>query len=126
MKTVKVAELSGLPLCYTVCMLEKPTLVWGETIGIHYVSHQIVIPSLPAPTCFSPYTNWAMCGPIIERENISLVREGDATEYAASVYNHTLKDWHLFQYHDKPLIAAMRCYVASKLGEEVEIPDELL
>jgi hypothetical protein len=25
----------------------------------------------------------------------------------------------------KPLIAAMRCYVASKLGDEVEVPDEL-
>jgi len=24
-----------------------------------------------------------------------------------------------------PLIAAMRCYVASKLGDEVEIPEEL-
>lgn len=24
-----------------------------------------------------------------------------------------------------PLIAAMRCYVASKLGEEVEVPDTL-
>ena len=23
-------------------------------------------------------------------------------------------------------IAAMRCYVASKLGEEVEVPDELI
>jgi hypothetical protein len=25
-----------------------------------------------------------------------------------------------------PLIAAMRCYVASKLGDEVEIPEELI
>jgi hypothetical protein len=25
-----------------------------------------------------------------------------------------------------PLIAAMRCYVASKLGDEIEIPEELL
>jgi hypothetical protein len=25
-----------------------------------------------------------------------------------------------------PLIAAMRCYVASKLGDTVEIPEELL
>ncbi len=25
-----------------------------------------------------------------------------------------------------PLIAAMRCYVASKLGDEVDIPEELL
>jgi hypothetical protein len=24
-----------------------------------------------------------------------------------------------------PLIAAMRCYVASKLGDEVDVPDEL-
>jgi len=24
-----------------------------------------------------------------------------------------------------PLIAAMRCYVASKLGEEVDVPEEL-
>lgn len=28
-------------------------------------------------------------------------------------------------YGPTPLIAAMRCYVASKLGDEVEIPDEL-
>lgn len=25
-----------------------------------------------------------------------------------------------------PLIAAMRCYVASKLGDEVDIPEELV
>jgi hypothetical protein len=29
------------------------------------------------------------------------------------------------QYGPTPLIAAMRCYVASKLGDEVEVPDEL-
>jgi hypothetical protein len=29
-------------------------------------------------------------------------------------------------YGHTPLIAAMRCYVASKLGDEVEIPQELL
>ena len=27
---------------------------------------------------------------------------------------------------DTPLMAAMRCYVASKLGDDVEIPEELL
>jgi hypothetical protein len=30
------------------------------------------------------------------------------------------------EYGPTPLIAAMRCYVASKLGDEVEIPAELL
>jgi hypothetical protein len=28
-------------------------------------------------------------------------------------------------YGPTPLIAAMRCYVASKLGDEVELPEEL-
>ena len=27
---------------------------------------------------------------------------------------------------ETPLVAAMRCYVASKLGDEVDIPEELL
>gem|GEM_PF-2663022 len=30
-----------------------------------------------------------------------------------------------FIFGKTPLVAAMRCYVASKLGEEVDIPDEL-
>jgi hypothetical protein len=29
------------------------------------------------------------------------------------------------QYGNTPLIAAMRCYVASKMGDEIEIPEEL-
>jgi len=34
---------------------------------------------------------------------------------------------HLLSYEDlEPLIAAMRCYVASKLGDTVEVPEELL
>jgi len=32
----------------------------------------------------------------------------------------------LGQYGPTPLIAAMCCYVTSKLGEEVEVPDELV
>lgn len=28
-------------------------------------------------------------------------------------------------YHSEPLIAAMRCYCMSRLGETVEVPDEL-
>ena len=39
--------------------------------------------------------------------------------------------WHVsttptYGYGPTPLIAAMRCYVASKLGDEVEVPVELL
>jgi hypothetical protein len=74
---------------------------------------------------YQPSTDWAQGGPIIEREGISTVREGDARNWVASVYNYAEDDWHLHTEGTTPLIAAMRCYVASKLGDEVEIPKEL-
>ena len=63
-------------------------------------------------------TDWAEGGPIIEREGIDLQCQNSDLWAAdlgleGSVYGET------------PLIAAMRCYVASKLGDEVEIPEEL-
>jgi hypothetical protein len=74
---------------------------------------------------YQPSTDWAQGGPIIERENISTVREGDAGNWIASVYDYAESDWHLHTGGTTPLEAAMRCYVASKLGDEVEIPKEL-
>lgn len=63
-------------------------------------------------------TDWAQGGPIIEREKITLEWTGEG--------------WNAYIRHDDeypdgptPLIAAMRCFVASKLGDEVEIPEEL-
>jgi hypothetical protein len=63
-------------------------------------------------------TNWAQGGPIIERERIELAYMNGT--WCASVA--TAAD---FFYGPTPLIAAMRCYVASKLGDVVEIPKEL-
>lgn len=75
-------------------------------------------------------TDWSEGGPIIEREEISVIYKGFLAgtvhaenglwmAYSAestlgqSVFAHT------------PLVAAMRRYVSRKLGDEVEIPDEL-
>lgn len=71
-------------------------------------------------------TNWAQGGPIIERERVTLMYcEG---EYIAGT-NPECFDNQVFMYHKHygptPLIAAMRCYVASRLGEEVDVPEEL-
>jgi len=83
-----------------------------------------------------PYTNkgrystdWAQGGPIIEREKVCIQRCIRACEYHGWL---ALKD---ASFHDRsgpdevwgdtPLIAAMRCYVASKLGDEIELPTEL-
>lgn len=56
-------------------------------------------------------------GPIIERERINLWNEG--YEWEASRYGEHIV------WGKTPLIAAMRCYVASKLGDDVTIPEEL-
>jgi len=63
-------------------------------------------------------SNWAQGGPIIQRKKIGVSFE-------------SVELWEAWAYDGvtgtgpTPLIAAMRCYVASKLGDEVEIPEEL-
>ena len=71
---------------------------------------------------FSPSTNWSQGGPIIEREGISVARRGD---HSFSPWGAVLQDFEFDEDGPTPLIAAMRCYVASKLGDEVELPKEL-
>jgi hypothetical protein len=71
-------------------------------------------------------TRQYMCcegGPIIEREIAKIERFSDAL-WEATAYTKNAQD--IVQYGPTPLIAAMRCYVASKLGDEVEIPEELV
>jgi hypothetical protein len=72
----------------------------------------------------SPSTNWAQGGPIIEREVITLIHpRWDG--WTAHKYDDRVEDESYTLDGPTPLIAAMRCYVASKLGDEVEIPTEL-
>lgn len=67
----------------------------------------------------SATTDWSKGGPIIERELISVSSQTNGHSWAA-------KGAHNYSYGPTPLIAAMRCFVASKLGDEVDVPEELL
>jgi hypothetical protein len=69
-------------------------------------------------------TDWSQGGPIIEREGISLVRQ-TPDRWVSEYSNGCDRFDHARSHGPTPLIAAMRCYVASKLGDEVEIPKEL-
>jgi hypothetical protein len=69
--------------------------------------------------CFSPSELWAQGGPIIERDRIAIDPYVTHSQWGAN------KDGAFYRDGPTPLIAAMRCYVASKLGDEVEIPEEL-
>lgn len=106
---MRTSELTGAALDWVVCKCE------GEQPSRH--------------TKYS--TDWAAGGPIIEREGIAIdcVRCDWSIEswIAALVYEDVEFDGvtRAEKYGPTPLIAAMRCFVASKLGDEVEIPNEL-
>lgn len=76
-------------------------------------------------------TSWEHGGPIIEQEGITLRAPFDGAIHTGTKDNPT---WtaviprhpkNVVCYGPTALIAAMRCYVASKLGDKVEIPEEL-
>ena len=76
-------------------------------------------------------TDWLLGGLIIEREGIAIdvVRAGWTIDSWVAALVHEDKEFdgvaRAEEYGPTPLIAAMRCYVASKLGDEVEVPEEL-
>jgi len=74
-------------------------------------------------------TDWALCGPIIERECIDVEAHNAATSQPKNPEYWSACVYGVSEYFEctgpTPLIVAMRCYVASKLGDEVEVPDEL-
>jgi len=125
---VKIAELTGAALDWVVAKCEE-----GEALAKGW--HPYFAPyggelRLRA-TPYTPSTDWSQGGPIIERECISVgLNESSAhehTKYTAAMVDTTTTPWTPLAWlcGSTPLIAAMRCYVASKLGDIVEIPKEL-
>lgn len=90
------------------------------------VTEALVLPDYgqrDADDGFHPSTDWAQAGPIIERERISVVDEyvsfrAGMTDGAGQCIGVGIGPTHL--------VAAMRCYVASVLGDEVDIPLDLM
>ena len=66
-----------------------------------------------------PYSSdWAQGGLIIEREMIQIKENGYGYWFAKIGKGKFMRG-------PTPLIAAMRCYVANKLGDEINLPEEL-
>lgn len=75
---------------------------------------------------YAPSADPVQGHPIIERELIELGYSGD--HWYANKYDRDDPTGEAYQCGgdgETTLIAAMRCYVASKLGDELEIPEEL-
>lgn len=112
---MKTSELNGAALDWAVAKCEC-----GDDIA-----------EIDDPHFYS--ADWAIGGPIIEREHIS-VRRSDGqwvAEWWPDNSGMAKKPSQRFVHNRQmagstPLIAAMRCFVASRLGDEVDIPEELV
>lgn len=114
---MKTSELIGPALDWAVVKAEG--LATGQTAidGVLY-------------GYYTPSTDQALGGSIIDREDISTVLLYGTT-WGATTYNvqDIVLDHNEAHYQGigpTRLIAAMRCYVSIKLGDEVEIPQELI
>lgn len=108
---MKTSELEGAALDRAVSVAKensKPFPIWTDG----------------KPQCLAAYSmDWAQSGPIIEREVIALEpMTHDEHGYGWLATRGEGSNIYM-EFGSTPLIAAMRCYVASKLGDEVTIPE---
>ena len=106
---MKTAELTGTALDWAVAKCEG--VINGDALDVGFIREG----------GYTPSTDWAQGGEIIERECMQLWKGGEWCASLDQSFNPPE-----FSTGTTPLIAAMRCYVASKLGTEVEVPEELL
>ena len=120
---MKTSELTRSALDWAVAQANGDTdLDWFVYEGEFYFGSG---PSDPAPVAFMPSRNWFDGGPIIERKWLDITpwpNESDE-ELRWQCKQHDSIDCVAFG--PTPLIAAMRCYVASVLGDEIDTPDGL-
>ena len=108
---IKTSEAAGAALDWAVAKCEGRDLrgtSWRRIRDVPYGK-------------YSPSTNWSQGGPIIEREKIGTLWEARNVWSASTKWDDPSKVF----YGRTKLIAGLRCFVASKLGDEVEVPDEL-
>lgn len=127
MIVVSTSDLIGAPLDWAVAIAEElhPLPPSSEP---HSSCVVMAYPDEPVGGqgryMYGPSRRWDFGGPIIERERIALVNSGG--EWDAHVRGGYTHDEGVTGDAEStgptPLIAAMRAFVASKLGDEVEVP----
>lgn len=143
MKQIKVSEATELQLDWLVAkcvgQVHKDQPLNGTTMYGWWISGLFVDPNYWIRIDdFKPSTNAAHSWPIIDRELTKVFRNVGGT-WSAMILKEvpiptedrgtSLALARRAQWNGAgitSLIAAMRCYVASKLGDTVEVPDELV
>ena len=127
---MKTAELTGAALDWAVATAAgypviSPSAPWRNKHGAHGLAQVMVADSKSKRAChydFRPSESWGQGGPIIEANQIQLEpgkvwRAKTDCLQGPRYYREAIGP--------TALVAAMRCFVSSALGDEVEIPEEL-
>ena len=115
---MKTSELTGPALDWAVAKIEGVRAQYRPEEGM-------IISNLVGWVGYRPSVAWAQGGPIIEREGIGTRQMSLTNEWAAKRRPTLMNTKPKAYFGPTPLIAAMRCFVANKLGDEVELPEEL-
>ena len=124
---IKTSELTGAALDWLVAKCEGGVEqgVYGTPVlmesGLH-LHYCDVLLSHP----YSPSTDWAEGGTLVEREGIGIRQYGDFLESRWQADKWAFKFVDPMATGPTPLIAAMRCLCRAKLGDEAESPEGLL
>lgn len=132
MALMEVQELSGSALDWAVAKCE------GYIEDYYSWLHEATVKDVADSDGYHPSVKWGQGGPIIEQQGISVrpIRSPGHTlhgEYLAAIDHGntgTMTRWNKNPKHpgyysqgSTMLIAAMRCYVASKVGTHIEVPE---
>ena len=120
---MKTSELTGPALDWAVAKCVKPAHAMVRTHQDNRSNWHVTLHG--ESSNYAPSTDWSQGGPIIEREKISVIHMEGTQHWVARKFQPAC-DTTPKSEGPTSLIAAMRCYVASKLGDEVEIPEELI
>lgn len=131
---IKTSELTGRALNWAVAKAEGLYFSYDRVLVListderdwRSVTHEL--------NMYNPSSDWSQGGQIIEKGLIDITPKWNNQGYknpigfwswvAYELGPCTLDDNHE-QFGSTPLIAAMRCYVMSKLGNKVDIPEEV-
>lgn len=102
---MKVSKLTGAALDWAVAQCVG--LIKGDDVDVGFILEGD----------YSPSTDWAQGGPLIENERLDIEPWG--LGWSASMNKRFVS------FGPTPLIAAMRCYVLFNMNDTVEIPEEL-
>ena len=126
---MKTSELIGPTLDWAVMKLEGRVLVQtlggGLLVNGRHEDGRELPEDWQMTFMWHPSTDWEQGGPIIEREEIDVYCH-ESPKSGCGWWVAEITGTGVKARGNSYLVAAMRAFVASKLGDEIEIPEELI